>query len=449
MSNPPSGYNTPKTNWQSADVVLPTDLNRIEGNINAIETGSRTIDPAQSPSGNSGSLRQWLDWFPNMIKKITGKTNWYDTPDTTLAAAKTHIDATAVHSATSAPTANRIILRDASGRAQVASPSAAADIATKGYVDSATLAAVKTHIDATTVHGATSSATANRIILRDANGRAKVASPSAAADIATKGYVDSIETGARTVDPAQVPSGNTGTLRQFLNWLPNRIKAITGKTNWYDAPPTTLTAAKSHIDAAAPHSGHETPTGAQAKVDAHANLTAAHSATSTATANRIIIRDSAGRAKVAAPSSASDIATKGYVDSLVGPLQAGTAFAYYLTPPDNELNSNNTDYDDWWVQDVTRSVVVRILLPGTIRYHVQYRASATTRTTYVRILQNGSQIREESTSSTSWQTVTGNITVSPGDIVTFQKRTSDTLFPAYWRNVRIETAQPTLGIQRF
>jgi len=137
MSNPPSGYNTPKTNWQSADVVLPTDLNRIEGNINAIETGSRTIDPAQSPSGNSGSLRQWLDWFPNMIKKITGKTNWYDTPDTTLAAAKTHIDATSAHSATSAAVSNRIILRDASGRAQVASPSAAADIATKGYVDSA------------------------------------------------------------------------------------------------------------------------------------------------------------------------------------------------------------------------------------------------------------------------------------------------------------------------
>ena len=137
MSNPPTGYNTPKTNWKSADVVLPTDLNRIEGNINAIETGSRTIDPAQSPSGNSGSLRQWLDWFPNMIKKITGKTNWYDTPDTTLAAAKTHIDATTVHGATNAATANRIILRDASGRAKVAAPLASADIATKGYVDSA------------------------------------------------------------------------------------------------------------------------------------------------------------------------------------------------------------------------------------------------------------------------------------------------------------------------
>ena len=169
--------------------MLPTDLNRIEGNINAIETGSRTIDPAQSPSSNSGSLRQWLDWLPNMIKKITGKTNWYDNPDTTLAAAKTHIDATSAHSATSAAAANRIILRDASGRAQVASPSAAADIATKGYVDS---------------------------------------------------NINAIETGSRTIDPAQSPSGNEGSLRQILSWLANRIRAITGMTNWYDAPPATL-----------------------------------------------------------------------------------------------------------------------------------------------------------------------------------------------------------------
>mgnify|MGYP000964906173 CR=1 FL=1 len=129
-----------------------------------------------------------------------------------------------------------------------------------------------------------------------------------------------IETGDRTLDPAQAPSSNTGTLRQILSWLANRIRAITGMANWYDAPPTTLTAAKSHIDAAAPHSGHETPTGAQAKVDAHANLTAAHSATSTATANRIIIRDSAGRAKVAAPSASDDIATKGYVDQAAADL---------------------------------------------------------------------------------------------------------------------------------
>lgn len=47
------------------------------------------------------------------------------------------------------------------------------------------------HEDATSVHGATSAATANRLILRDGSGRARVANPSHAQDIANKGYVDS------------------------------------------------------------------------------------------------------------------------------------------------------------------------------------------------------------------------------------------------------------------
>ncbi len=98
MSNPPSGYNTPKTNWQTADVVQPSDLNRIEGNINAIEQGARTLNQAQAPSGNEGSLRQILSWLANRIRAITGMTNWYDAPPTTLTAAKSHIDAAAPHS---------------------------------------------------------------------------------------------------------------------------------------------------------------------------------------------------------------------------------------------------------------------------------------------------------------------------------------------------------------
>src|SRR5690606_19851179 len=137
------------------------------------------------------------------------------------------------------------------------------------------------------------------------------------------------------------------------------------------------------------------------------------------------------------------------LDALVKSLQAGTAFEYYLTPPNVPLSSDNTEYDDWWVRDENKSVVVRILLPGTISYHVQYRSDNPLYTTYVRILLNGSQIREVSTSSNSWQTATGNITVSPGDIITIQKRSSTLVNIAYWQNVRIETAQPALGIQPF
>jgi len=81
--------------------------------------------------------------------------------------------------------------------------------------------------------------------------------------------VNDLAIGTRTPDQTQVPtSPGSGTLSQILSWLANRIKAITGKTYWWDAPPTTLQAVKTHMDAAAPHSGHETPSGAQTKANA-------------------------------------------------------------------------------------------------------------------------------------------------------------------------------------
>jgi hypothetical protein len=54
---------------------------------------------------------------------------------------------------------------------------------------------------------------------------------------------------------------------------------------------------------------------AQSKVNTHAALTSAHNATSAATANRIMMRDANGRAKVAAPSASDDIARKDTVDN--------------------------------------------------------------------------------------------------------------------------------------
>jgi len=71
--------------------------------------------------------------------------------------------------------------------------------------------------------------------------------------------------------------------------------------------------------------GAETPAGAQSKVDAHAVLTTAHSATSAATANRIMMRDANGRAKVAAPSASDDIARKAEVDAVQSNLASHTA----------------------------------------------------------------------------------------------------------------------------
>ncbi|MGK9253430.1 hypothetical protein [Paenibacillus humicus] len=97
--------------------------------------------------------------------------------------------------ATSAATPTRIILRDSAGRAKVASPAAADDIARKDTVDA--------HASSTSgVHGATSAATALMIVQRDSAGRAKVAAPVAADDIARKDTVDT------AVQPLQADLAN-------------------------------------------------------------------------------------------------------------------------------------------------------------------------------------------------------------------------------------------------
>jgi hypothetical protein len=86
MGTEPNGWQPPKTDWNTADPVGNGDLNRIEGNINAIELGNRTVDDAQTPSSDTGYLRQLLDWIVNRLKAITGETNWYDAPADTIKA---------------------------------------------------------------------------------------------------------------------------------------------------------------------------------------------------------------------------------------------------------------------------------------------------------------------------------------------------------------------------
>jgi hypothetical protein len=78
-----------------------------------------------------------MSWLAGRLMAVTGKTDWKTAPATTLEAAKAHADSTAPHSATSAATADRLMLRDAAGRAKVAAPSASDDIARKDTVDTA------------------------------------------------------------------------------------------------------------------------------------------------------------------------------------------------------------------------------------------------------------------------------------------------------------------------
>ena len=73
--------------------------------------------------------------------------------------------------------------------------------AAKTYTDTVTNA----HINATSAHGATSLLTNGRIVLRDSSGRAKIATPVEGNDIANKSYVDAVQTSLNAHTSASAP----------------------------------------------------------------------------------------------------------------------------------------------------------------------------------------------------------------------------------------------------
>jgi hypothetical protein len=193
--------------------------------------------------------------FTGVPTAPTASLGTNNTQIATTAFSKAAIDAhnaeTSVHGATALATASRMILRDAAGRAKVAAPSADEDIARKDTVD-AVGSSLSSHIGATAagVHGSASAATVNTLIHRDAAGRAKITAPAAADDIARKDTVDAV-----------------GTL------LSN-----------------------------------------------HEGLSSAHNATSAETASRIMMRDAAGRSRVNEPIALLDIATRSFVEKYLSRL---------------------------------------------------------------------------------------------------------------------------------
>ena len=158
--------------------------------------------------------------------------------------------------------------------------------------------------------------------------------------------------GSRTPDQSQAPaSPGTGTLTQLISWLANRIKAITGKTNWWDAPPTTLQAAKTHMDAAAPHSGHETPAGAQAKAEAAAGAVQAeldaHKTENASTSQKGHVQLSTSTTSTSTSLAATASAVKTVNDALTSHKAATAPHSGHATTTalDNHVNNKNNPHN--------------------------------------------------------------------------------------------------------
>ncbi|MCW6598669.1 hypothetical protein [Yersinia ruckeri] len=196
-------------------------------------------------------------------------------------------------------TPNMLIIRDVNARAEVGDADLARDNSIVNVKTLNTVADTKIsdHNKQTNVHGATSAATASRLIIRDANGRAKVSDPIADDDIATYKMVKNSNQSLQThIDddsnphPKATSEAATGG-KLVIRTVTGQIKAADPQAD--DDVVTKKFMTTSNSDA----------------VTAHANKTDVHGATSAATASRLIIRDANGRAQVNAPLADADIAT--------------------------------------------------------------------------------------------------------------------------------------------
>lgn len=137
---------------------------------------------------------------------------------------------------------------------------------------------------------------------------------------------------------APTSSSTSGLLATVLGWFANRIKAITGKSHWYDAPPTTLSAAANHMGYGGT-SRHPNATTSTSGFMSTKDKVLLDNATAEAYSGRLIKRDSSGRAKVANPSNSQDIANKSYVDTYCVRKAYGGTMSAILTAYSNSSYS--------------------------------------------------------------------------------------------------------------
>lgn len=159
---------------------------------------------------------------------------------------------------------------------------------------------------------------------------------------------DTIDTALKpTVSDTTAPtsSSTSGLLATVLGWFANRIKAITGKSHWYDAPPTTLSAAANHMGYGGT-SRHPNVTTTTSGFMSASDKIRLDNATSEANGGRIVMRDSSGRAKVANPSNTQDIANKSYVDTNINSTMAGHTNSDNAHPVATESVSGFMSADD-------------------------------------------------------------------------------------------------------
>ena len=93
-----------------------------------------------------------------------------------------------------------------------------------------------------------------------------------------------------------------------------------------------------------------------------------------------------------------------------------------------------------------RHLGVTVLVPGVITCYLQHRLVFGDASSEVRVIKNGSQVQSWSTSSTSFQTRSVDVSVDLGDSVVFQQRRTGDSGRSSFRRLRIYSANPDMAV---
>lgn len=126
-------------------------------------------------------------------------------------------------------------------------------------------------------------------------------------------------------------------------------------------------------------------------------------------------------------------------DSLAGSVDVTTGGGSEVTSWEQkrEYAASSTSYDSTEEYSEAHSVGVRCMFTGTATFSFDHR-QAGVNTTFSRILLNGVQQQEWSTSSATNTTRTLDLAVTRGDVVLFQLYGTATPGDAFWSSLKIE-----------